>query len=301
MGLWIAIFCLFCGFLLQFIPGFPAKKLAQFGKFFLIYVVLPALALVHIPPLKLSWDLALAPSSAWLSFLLSWAVLGFLGKKYEWKNSLTGCLILVCGLANTSFMGFPIVELLYGKEGLPTALLIDQGGSFLIVSTLAVVVGTSYGKGEASALGILTKMIQFPPFIFLLLGLLMSYLQLSLPNSLLPWLELLGSSIAPVGLGVIGLSITLDAHWIQSKYLWAGLGYRLILTPALIWIVYSTIMPTTSLEFKVIVLENGMAPMITSSLVAMEFDLEPRLAALFAGLGIPLSALSLWALYVGLG
>lgn len=301
MGLWIAIFCLFCGFFLQFLPGFPAKKLAQLGKFYLIYLVLPALALVHIPPLKLSWDLALAPSSAWLSFLLSWAILGFLGKKYEWKNSLTGCLILVCGLANTSFLGFPIVELLYGKEGLPTAFLIDQGGSFLIVSTLAVVVGSSYGKGEATALGILTKMIQFPPFIFLLLGLLMSYLELSLPNSLLPWLELLGSSIAPVGLGVIGLSITLDAHWIQSKYLWAGLAYRLILTPALIWIVYSTMMPTTSLEFKVIVLENGMAPMITASLVAIEFELEPRLAALFAGLGIPLSALSLWAWYVGLG
>lgn len=301
MGLWIAIFCLFCGFFLQFLPGFPAKKLAHLGKFYLIYLVLPALALVHIPPLKLSWDLALAPSSAWLSFLLSWAILGFLGKKYGWKNSLTGCLILVCGLANTSFLGFPIVELAYGKEGLPIALLIDQGGSFLIVSTLAVVVGSRYGKGEASVLGILTKMIQFPPFIFLLLALLMSFLELSLPNSLFPWLEWLGNSIAAVGLGVIGLSITLDAHWIQSKYLWAGLGYRLILTPALIWIVFATIMPTTSLEFKVIVLENGMAPMITASLVAMEFELEPRLAALFSGLGIPLSALSIWAWYVVLG
>jgi predicted permease len=301
MGLWIAIFCLFCGFFLQFLPGFPAKKLAQLGKFYLIYLVLPAMALVHIPPLKLSWNLALAPSSAWLSFLLSWVILGFLGKKYAWKTSLTGCLILVCGLANTSFLGFPIVELLYGKEGLPTAFLIDQGGSFLIVSTVAVLVGSSYGKGEASALGILTNMIQFPPFIFLLLGLLMSYLELSLPNSLVPWLELLGSSIAAVGLGVIGLSITMDTHWIQSKYLWAGLGYRLILTPALIWTVFAAIMPTTSLEFKVIVLENGMAPMITASLLAMEFDLEPRLAALFAGLGIPLSALSLWAWYVGMG
>ena len=224
MGLWIAIFSLFCGFLLQFIPVFPAKKLANLGKIYLIYLVLPALALVHIPPLTLSWDLALAPASAWFSFFLSWGIFGFLGKKYQWKNSLTGCLILVCGLGNTSFLGFPVLELLYGKESLATAFLIDQGGSFLIVSTLAVVVGSSYGQGKSSPLAILIKMIQFPPFIFLLIGLLMSYLELSLSETLVPWMQVLGSSMAPVALGVIGLSITLDAQWIQSKYLWGWIG-----------------------------------------------------------------------------
>jgi predicted permease len=40
---------------------------------------------------------------------------------------LIGCLILTAGLGNTSF-GFPIIEALYGEEGLKTAILVDQPG-----------------------------------------------------------------------------------------------------------------------------------------------------------------------------
>ncbi|MDA1268558.1 MAG: hypothetical protein O2829_05645 [Bacteroidetes bacterium] len=125
---------------------------------------------------------------------------------------MTGCLILVSGLANTSFLGFPIVELIYGKEALAIAFLIDQGGSFLIVSTLGVCIGTKYGHGNPTGLGALIKMIQFPPFIFLVIGLLMSSLQLTLPGMLFPWLQMFSSTMAPVALGVIGLSITFDKN-----------------------------------------------------------------------------------------
>ncbi|MEY3647836.1 MAG: hypothetical protein RLZ13_721, partial [Bacteroidota bacterium] len=114
-------------------------------------------------------------------------------------------------------------------------------------------------------------------------------------------LQLISSSMAPVALGVIGLSITFDKQWIQSRYLWLGLGYRLLLAPAFIWALYADFMPTSSLELKVTVLESGMAPMITGYLLAMEFGLQPKLAALLAGLGIPLSALTLliWHFLLG--
>jgi predicted permease len=49
---------------------------------------------------------------------------------------LTGCLILTAGLGNTSFLGFPIIEALYGQEGMKTAILVDQPGTFVVLSTL---------------------------------------------------------------------------------------------------------------------------------------------------------------------
>ncbi|MDA0314023.1 MAG: hypothetical protein O2829_05640 [Bacteroidetes bacterium] len=60
-------------------------------------------------------------------------------------------------------------------------------------------------------------------------------------------------------------------------------------------------MSIDSLAFKVTIFESGMAPMISGSLLAMEFGLQPKLAALLAGLGIPLSALSLliWHFLLG--
>jgi predicted permease len=293
MGLWIAIFSLFCGLVLQFFPGFPKEKVVRLGKTYLIYLVLPALALIHIPPLQLTWDLLLAPSSAWLTFLLSWGIFAFLGYKLGWDRQTTGCLILVAGLANTSFLGFPIVELLYGKEGLATAFLIDQGGSFLLVSTLGVFIGSRYGKGERTVLQVLQKIVRFPPFLFLLGGLLMSYHHLSLPNMLFPWLQGIGMSMAPVAMAVIGLTMALDGNWSQYKFLWYGLGYRLLLAPAFVWIIYGIFLPPESLTLQVLVLESGMAPMITGALLAMEFGLQPRLASLLAGLGIPLCGISL--------
>ena len=293
MGLWIAIFSLFCGLGLQFFPGFPKEKVALYGKNYLIYLALPALALLHIPPLQLKWDLLLAPSSAWFTFLLSWVFFAFLGTKLGWDKRTTGCLILVSGLGNTSFLGFPILELLYGKEALPTAFLIDQGGSFLLVSTLGVYIGSRYGDGGRSVLQVIKKMFLFPPFLLLLATLVMSHFRLALPDLLMPWLQGIGTSMAPIAMAVIGLTLSLDRKWTQNKYLWYGLGYRLLLAPACVWLLYGLFLPPDSLTLKVFVLESGMAPMISGALLAMEFGLQPRLATLLAGLGIPLCGISL--------
>lgn len=301
MGLWIAIFSLFCGVALQFFPGFPKEKVALLGKTYLIYLVLPALALIHIPPLQLKWDLVLAPSSAWFTFLLSWIIFAFLGAKAGWDKQTIGCLILVSGLGNTSFLGFPILELLYGKEALPTAFLIDQGGSFLLVSTLGVYIGSRYGNGGSTVPQVLKKIVLFPPFLYLLGALLMSYFRFSLPEMLLPWLQGIGKSMAPIAMAVIGLTLSIDSKWTQNKFLWYGLGYRLLLAPACVWLLYGLLLPSDSLMLKVFVLESGMAPMITGALLAMEFGLQPRLATLLAGLGIPLCGISLllWQYLLG--
>lgn len=98
----------------------------------------------------------------------------------------------------------------------------------------------------------------------------------------------------------IGLKFSVDMQSFTSQFFWYGLGYRLILAPAVVWLVYSNFMDSSSLEFKVTVLESGMAPMITGSIVAMQFGLQPRLATLLSGLGMPISAVSLalWYLFL---
>ncbi|MEZ4786733.1 MAG: hypothetical protein R2790_02345 [Flavobacterium haoranii] len=39
------------------------------------------------------------------------------------SKKLTGCLIVVAGLGNTSFVGFPVIEALFGKKGIEQQLL----------------------------------------------------------------------------------------------------------------------------------------------------------------------------------
>ncbi|MCU0401943.1 MAG: AEC family transporter [Algoriphagus sp.] len=300
-GAILAIGCLFLGLFLQRTKGFPAQTAARWVQSYLIRIVLPALALLYIPAIKPTWALLIPISSAWLTFLLSWVIFGFLGKKLSWGKNTTGCLIIVAGLANTSFLGFPVIEGLYGKDGLPTALLIDQGGSFLIVSSLSILVGSIYGNHSESLAAVPLKILKFPPFGFLVGTLAMSMLHIPTPELLIPFLQLIGKTMPPMALLAIGLKFSVDKDSFLSRFFWYGLGYRLVLAPAVVWMIYSRFLPAESLDLRVTVLESGMAPMITGSIVAMQFGLNPRLATLLSGLGMPISGLSLLAWYYLLG
>ena len=300
-GFVIAIACLFLGIFLQKVPNFSASKAANWVQWYLINIVLPALALLYIPEIKPSWGLLIPISAAWFTFLLSWLIFGILGKKFNWGSNVTGCLIIVAGLANTSFLGFPVVEGLYGKEGLPIALLIDQGGSFLLVSSLSILVGSIYGDHSESLAKVPLKILKFPPFGFLVATLVMSIFKIPTPEILLPVLQWIGKTMPPMALLVIGLRFSPDIQSITSKFFWYGMGYRLILAPLIVWLVYTQFMDRQSLEFKVTVLESGMAPMITGSIIAIQFGLQPRLATLLSGLGMPVSAATLAIWYILFG
>lgn len=300
-GAIIAVAFLLGGIILRSFKRFPAELTARRVQQYLIQVVLPALALLYIPQIKPSWGLLIPISAAWFTFLLSWAIFGFLGHWFHWGKNVTGCLIIVAGLANTSFLGFPVIEGLYGKEGLPTALLIDQGGSFLLVSSLSILVGSLYGNHSESLRKVPLKIIKFPPFGFLVGTLIMSLMGIKTPEFIIPILQMIGKTMPPMALLVIGLRFVVEMRSITSRYFWYGLGYRLFLAPLFVWIVYGQVMDTTSLEFKVTLLESGMAPMITGSIIAIQFGLQPRLATLLSGLGMPISAISLTLWYFLLG
>lgn len=297
----IAILGLLLGLFLQHRKGFDAEKATKWTNFYLLNIVLPALALLYIPQIKAEWKLLIPISAAWFTFILSWVIFGTLGRVLQWDRGLTGCLIIVAGLANTSFLGFPIVEGLYGKTGMPVALLMDQGGSFLLVSSLSIIVGSLYSEQEGNLRQIPLKILSFPPFGFLMGTLVMSILEIPTPEFLMPILRLIGRSMAPMALFAIGLKFSLDFESIKSKYFWWGMGYRLILAPFIVWLIYQNFMDSSSLTFKVTVLESGMAPMITGSIVAISFNLRPKLATLLAGLGIPIAGITLLAWYYFLG
>ena len=134
---------LLLGIFLQRIPDFPENAPKTFNAY-LIYIVLPAIALLYIPRITISTELILPVLVAWIGFFMSWMFFSQLGKVKKWDSGTTGCLIITAGLANTSFIGFPIIEALYGAEGLKIAILIDQPGSFILVSSFAIIVGSIY-------------------------------------------------------------------------------------------------------------------------------------------------------------
>jgi malate permease and related proteins len=282
---------------LKFLP----HNLAHYLNRYLIYIVLPALALRYLPKIELVPELALPIASAWISFGLSWLIFGFLGKKLNWGNSITGCLVITSGLANTSFVGFPIVQALYGDEGVKIALLIDQAGSFIIVSSVAVIVASIYSVEKKRKRDITKKILTFPPFFFFVIAIGMNIGSYEISGHLDTVLKIIASTLTPVALTAVGLQVKIIPDAFKSKFLWFGLGYKLVFIPLIILILFRYIFNLQGLILQVSVIESAMAPMITGSIIAITHDLEPKLASLLVGVGIPVSFLTIAIWYFILG
>jgi len=97
---------------------------------FIIHVSLPALTLLQIHNVILQPALMYSVAMPWLLFSGGAAFFWFLAKALRLSPATTGALMLSGGLANTSFVGLPMIETFYGREGMAIGILIDQFGTY---------------------------------------------------------------------------------------------------------------------------------------------------------------------------
>ena len=292
------VLCLILGVLLQKVKTLPQNAHTTLGTL-ILYVPMPAVCLLNLPDLV--WDFSLIPLMlvTWIIFGTAFFLFRFLGKKFQWPKELIGCLILTAGFCNTSFVGFPIIEALLGKEALKHAVFLDQSGSFLIVSSLGIYVAITYSAGKMRKRMLLKKILLFPPFIAFLSGILLGMINFRFEGVPREVLEKLAGLLTPMALISVGLQLHWNEIHEELKYLVAGLSYKLLVAPFLIFATY-LVFDIPKNVFEVSVMEAAMAPMITSSILAASHNLRPRLAGMMVGVGVPLSFFTLGMWFYGL-
>jgi hypothetical protein len=224
-----------------------------------------------------------------------------LGRWLGFSRSTVGALMLLCGLGNTSFVGLPMIEAYFGKEHLGIGLITDQLGSFLVLSTVGILVAVLYSSGEVTPRQVLKRVLLFPPFGAMILALLLR--PLAFPSWLPMVLQRLGDTLTPLALMSVGCQLSLRGLQGELKPLGLGLFYKLVLGPALLTLLFIVLLKGQGPVVQVTLFEAAMAPMITAGIIAVEHDLNPPLVTLLLGIGIPLSFLTLpawWWLLKGL-
>lgn len=297
-NLFLLILCFIAGMLLRRFKRMPDNAPATLNSF-IIHVSLPALTLLYIHQLKLSGDVLLTGLMAWLVFGLSAGFFWLIGRWLNLSRATTGALILVGGLGNTSFFGLPMVEAFYGQEGLTTAIIADQLGSFFALSVLGITVAGIYSSGRPTAAQIFKRIALFPPFISLCIALLLIPIEYAEWFSVL--LKRLGDTLAPLALLSVGLQLRLGHIAEHKRNLALGLGFKLILAPLAIYLLYVQVLGAHGLNMQVTLFEAAMPPMITAAIVASEHDLDPPLANLMVAVGLILSFITLsgWWYFLG--
>ena len=279
----LIIVAIFIGYGLNRLRIFPEDAAAILNKF-VIFISLPAMILLQIPKLTFSMDIMIPVIIAWVVMILTAILTLFVSKIFHFTKEVTGALMLVAVLTNSSFLGIPIINAYLGDEALPFILVYDQIGTFLALATYGIFVAAYYSnKSEINVQIMVVKILTFPPFISLIFALF--FIGTPFPDVILKVLATLANTIVPLALVAVGLQLQLKLPGHEIKPFGMALLIKLVISPMIALIIVK-IAGWTSLAANVSVMEAGMAPMITAGAMASLSGLAPRLSSAIVGYGI---------------
>jgi malate permease and related proteins len=287
--------CIAAGMILVRIKSFPENSYKAINSL-IIYITLPALTLYYIPQIEIKSELIFPAVIIWVIFLLSIPFFILMQRIFKWDLKTTGALVLTGGLANTSFVGFPVLMALFGEEGLKVGVIIDQAGSFLVLSTLGIIIASVYSSGTYSLKKITIDILKYPSFTAFVVSIVMIAAGIKHNEISSAIIYKLGSPTIILALISVGMQLKPKIDSMLWKELTSGLIYKLVLAPVVIFAIGLYFFKSNGLVFQVSVIESAMPPMVMGSVLASQFNLNPRLANFMVGIGIPLSAvtLALW-------
>ncbi|WP_164121956.1 MULTISPECIES: AEC family transporter [Sphingobacterium] len=285
VNFFIIVICLFVGFL------FRRFKLASRDSYkivnnWIIYVGLPAIALLYIP--KIDWNLgylftALLP---FFIFGLSYLFFQILQYRIGFSSRTLTTLIIVSGLSNTSFVGFPLIISFFGSEQLKVGVVSDQA-TFFVLSSFAVLLATNtrtlrLNSNQKWRL-ILRRIITFPPFLAAVIALVFQEVLQQMYFEV--FFSSLAATVSPLALFSIGLQLHFQRVHKEMKAISLSLFYKLLFAPAVALLI-AFVMGWKGVFFQVSVFEMAMPSLVASGIVIQNFGLNSKLANTIIGVSI---------------
>ncbi|NVO04913.1 MAG: AEC family transporter, partial [Rhodoferax sp.] len=229
--------CFLLGIILRRTGQLPDNAASALNGF-VVNISLPSLTLVYLHGLKINSGLIMPALMAWVVFGIGCLFFWSVGRAMGLSRPATGGLMLTGGLANTSFIGLPMIETFYGPEKLGLGILIDQLGSYFVLSTLGILVASVYSAGRTvSVQAIVRKIAMFRPFQAFVLAIVL--MPLDYPSWTIELLKRLGSTLVPLALVSVGYQVRLSQVRGRTPAMLVGLAFKLLLAPAVILLLYS--------------------------------------------------------------
>jgi hypothetical protein len=270
----------------------PARAFAALNRF-IVWVPLSATVLLAMH--KLHWELSywVPMSMAWIVFAAAVALFVAVGRRLHWPPRTVGALVMTGGLGNTAFLGYPLMRALYGESAMPVAVLADQAGSFLVLSTAGLAAASYFSSGRASPRAVLGRVARFPPMWALIAALLLR--PFPFPDAVEAVLHWGMKALVPLALISVGGTVRFDRARLlreRTPLAW-GLLYKLAAAPLMMTLLLVVVLRQRGEAVRITVLQSAMAPMITGAIVAEEYGLDAELCSLMVSVGIPICLLAI--------
>jgi malate permease and related proteins len=262
----------------------------------ILMVTLPSLVIVSF---QIDFSQELFMNGIWLlviAFLIH-LLSALLGKILFSKYSKDKKTVLRFGIvfSNPAFMGFPIMQSLFGPIGLFYCSVYVMVFN-LFFWTYGVIV---FGEGKEEKM--LKKLLLNPGVFSVLIGTVLFYFSISLPKPIFMALDLVGGTTTPLAMLIVGF--TLGGIRIKNIFSEVSVYYltilRLVLLPLLVFFV----LKWTDLDNTVIgvsVLATAMPVAASATIISKKYEKSPELASMcvfvstgFSMITIPLLVLLL--------
>ncbi|MDR2883661.1 MAG: AEC family transporter [Deferribacteraceae bacterium] len=276
--------CLLAGFIISRTKLLPEGSYRSINVW-LLYIALPALSLRYIPHIDWGAHILFAVFAPLLMWGGAWLLVNIYARVVTIPAATKTAMLLLCGLANTSFFGFPIITAYYGESGVQDAIIFDQV-TFLIFSTLGVLTVLKSSAGGVSPKVLLRRIVTFPPFIACIIAVVVpQFIDIS---GLDPLLDRIVGTLSPLALFSIGLQMNFTEIKSELRELLVCLSYKLLLAPTLV-LLLALVMSASGNFARINIMESAMPAHITASLLASQFNQNPRLCNLCVCVGLILA------------
>lgn len=189
--------------------------------------------------------------------------------------------------SNCGFVGFPIIEGIYGKEGLIYASVFN-----MIFTIFVWTYGVSLFTGGISKENI-KKVISNPSIIAVCIGMLIMIFKINLPSIILNPIETVGSITSALSMLIVGAIIANIniKDYIKDLSLYYGVVIKLLIIPILIYFVL-LLLPGPLKVIKVMVLLSAMPTAAMAPIFAESFEKDRGYASVLLFLTTLFSVIS---------
>lgn len=269
-----------------------------------IYLLSPALIFSSLMRVRLGAEETLRIGAFMVLFVLIMGMLGWSLSRAMGLEAVTTSAVMLCVMfMNAGNYGLPLAQFAFGEEGLRRAVLF-----FVVQAVLAQTVAVYIaGAGRGGWLVGFKRLMRMPQIYAVLAALLARGFGIRLDpssdgllNDLFRGVVLMGDAAIPVLLIVLGLQLAEANRADRRREVALATGLRLLVSiPLALALAYALNMDELSAKLAVIL--ASMPTAVNMTILAIEFDVRPRLVSSVVAVSTVLSLITLTALLLLFG
>lgn len=193
----------------------------------------------------------------------------------RWTDGEAPIRRFACIFSNAAYMGFPLIQALFGAEG-----LIYASAYVTVFNLLLWTLGCAMVSGQADKKAVLHSVLTTPVLYAVVLGIALYFLQIPVPELLRRPCELIGSMNTPLSMFITGMLIAASdlRQVVKSVRLWCVAALRLLVIPAVTVGVF-WLLGLQGMAAQVVVLLEACPCAAITSIFAVQYHHDEQSAA----------------------